>query len=137
MPIQLRFSCNKAQKIILAVLSDMQRFAAVHPIIQRIDALGGDQFRVHETVRFGLIPYSFTYRVERTMDPALPSVRMRATIQGMTTLDMEFMVVPNGSGSLITETVEIRSALPIKGYLRRLLREQHTQLFRNIDALDQ
>jgi len=135
MTTELRFLCNKAPASVLAVLADMQRFAAVHPIIQRIVPLGGARYRVHETIRFGPIPYSFTYPVELTVDHALPRVRILATIQGMTTMDMEFMVAPKGSGSQITETVEIRSPLPIKGYLLRLLREQHAQLFRNIDTL--
>lgn len=135
MPIELLFSCQKAPDIVLEVLSDMQRFAAIHPIIQRIEPLGGDRYRVHETVRFGPIPYSFTYPVQLTVDPASKRVRMQARIQGMTSMDMHFEVSPQGGGSLITETVGIRSPLPIKGSLQRLLREQHTQLFRNIDAL--
>jgi carbon monoxide dehydrogenase subunit G len=135
MTTELQFQCNRAPALVLAVLADMQRFAAVHPIIQRIVPLGGDRYRVHETVRFGPIPYSFTYPVELTVDHALSSIRIRATIQGLITMDMRFMVAPKGNGSRITETVEIRSPLPIKGYLLRLLREQHAQLFRNIDTL--
>jgi len=135
MTTELRFPCNKAPALVVAVLADMQRFAAVHPIIQRIVPSGGDRYQVHETVRFGPIPYSFTYLVELTVDHALSSIRIQATIRGMTTMDMRFMVAPKGNGSEITETVEIHSPLPIKGYLLRLLSEQHAQLFRNIDTL--
>jgi len=135
MTTTLQFLCSKAPASVLAMLSDMQRFAAVHPIIQRIEPMGGDRYRVHETVRFGPFPYSFTYPVVRTVDTGSPRVRIQATIQGMTTLDMAFLVTPHGSGSRITEIVEVRSPLPIKGYLLRLVREQHTQLFRNFDEL--
>jgi hypothetical protein len=50
-------------------------------------------------------------------------------------MKMDFKVEPDGSGSKITETVEIRSPLPIKGYLLKLLRTQHTQLFKNMGEL--
>lgn len=135
MPTTLHFTCNKPVDEVVAVLGDMQRFAQVHPIIQRIEPRGGEGYLVHETVSFGPIPYSFTYPVVVHMDHAAARVRIEATIQRMTRMTMDFKVEPDGVGSKITETVEIRSPLPIKGYLLKLLRTQHTQLFKNTGEL--
>jgi len=135
MPTTLFFTCNKPVDQVIAVLGDMQRFAQVHPIIQRIEPMGDQGYLVHETVRFGPIPYSFTYPVVVHMDRAAGRVRVEATIQRMTHMTMEFNVEADGGGSKITETVEIHSPLPIKSYLLKLLRTQHTQLFKNIGEL--
>jgi carbon monoxide dehydrogenase subunit G len=120
---------------VIAVLGDMQRFAQVHPIIQRIEPLGDQDYLVHLTVSFGPITYSFTYPVVVFVDRDTASVRIEATIQRITRMKMDFKVEPDGSGSKISETVEIRSPLPIKGYLLKLLRTQHTQLFKNMGEL--
>lgn len=88
---------------VIAVLGDMQRFAQVHPIIQRIDPLGDKGYLVHEKVRFGPIPYLFTYPVIVNMDRAAALVE--ATIQRMTRMTMEFKVEAEGEGSKVTGTV--------------------------------
>jgi carbon monoxide dehydrogenase subunit G len=135
MPTTLLFTCSKPVDEVIGVLGSMQRFGEVHPIIQRIEPCGDQDYLVHETVSFGPIPYSFTYPVVVYVDRDTASVRIEATIQRITRMKLDFKVEPDGAGSKITETVEIRSPLPIKGYLLKLVRTQHSQLFKNIGNL--
>ena len=44
-------------------LTDMQKFASVHPVISKIDIVSKNSYLVHETLMLGFIPISFTYPV--------------------------------------------------------------------------
>jgi len=48
-------------------------------------------------------------------------------------MEMEFRLSDHAQGTQIDETVSIRSVLPVKPLLKRLLSEQHKQLFKNVD----
>ena len=60
---------------------------------------------------------------------------MKAIIQKMTHIEMHFTILDSGHSSNIEEDISIRTFLPVKGFIRKIFKEQHEQLFRNIDRL--
>ena len=59
----LKFKLKKTLPFIFKYLSDMEKFTSVHPLISKIDKKGTNSYPVHETLKFGFIPFSFTYPV--------------------------------------------------------------------------
>src|SRR5690606_40899548 len=47
--------------LVFDYLTDMQKFVLVHPVISKIDSTGQESYLVHETLKFGFVPFSFTY----------------------------------------------------------------------------
>jgi carbon monoxide dehydrogenase subunit G len=61
--MELTFKLTKKPKFILGYLTDMQKFAFVHPVISKIERTGNNSYLVHEKLKLGFIPYSFTYPI--------------------------------------------------------------------------
>jgi carbon monoxide dehydrogenase subunit G len=133
--MKLSFTLTKSPDFIFAYLTDMDKFAKAHPVISKIDHLGDNHFLVHETLKLGFIPYSFTYPVSVESDATQKTVVIKATVMKMTRIDMNFSIRVEGDTSIVEETIFINSILPIKGLMQKIFREQHEQLFKNIDAL--
>lgn len=135
--MQLHFQLNKSAHFVFDHLSDMQKFCSVHPIISKIEPKGENNYLVYETVKFGFIPYAFTYPVAIKSDPETMVVTIKANVSGGTKIEMEFMVKPqNQSSCLVTEIIQFKSWFPVKWVLKRLFREQHTRLFKNIEQIN-
>ena len=58
--MNLIFRVNKPIDTVFDYLTDMQKFVSVHPLISKIDDLSGNNYLVHETLKVGFIPFSFT-----------------------------------------------------------------------------
>lgn len=61
--MELTFKLTKKPKFILGYLTDMQKFTSVHPVISKVERTGNNGYLVHETLKLGFIPYSFTYAI--------------------------------------------------------------------------
>jgi len=129
----LTYTLNKSPDFIFDYLTDMDKFASIHPVITRIDSLGDSRYLVHETMKLGFIPYSFTYPVSIANDAREHKVTIRATVMKMTHIEMDYVIRAQGEGSIVEETITFRSILPIKGMMEKLFREQHALLFRNMN----
>ena len=68
--MELTFTLTKPADFIFDYLTDMDKFASIHPVISKIDRLGDNRYLVHETLKIGFIPYSFTYPVAIESDAA-------------------------------------------------------------------
>lgn len=134
--MKLTFTLKKAPDFIFGYLTDMNKFVAIHPVISKIEALGDDRFFVHETLRFGFIPYSFSYPVMITSDREGKTITFKATIQKMTQIEMHFSIREENGHSIVDEEISIRTPLPVKGIIRKVFRDQHAQLFKNLENLD-
>jgi carbon monoxide dehydrogenase subunit G len=133
--MKLTFSINKPVAIIFGYLTDMDKFASIHPVITKIDKTGDDTFLVHETLKLGFIPYSFTYPVTIESDAAAHRVTIRATVMKMTHIEMDFTIHEEGGRSFVEETISFKSILPLKKAMEKIFREQHSLLFRNMDTI--
>lgn len=131
----LTYTLNKSPDFIFDYLTDMDKFTSIHPVITRIDSLGDSRYLVHETMKLGFIPYSFTYPVSIASDAREHKVTIRATVMKMTHILMEYTIREEAGQSIVEETITFKSILPIKGVMEKLFREQHALLFRNMNTV--
>jgi len=130
--MQLSFRLNKTPDFIFDYLTDMQKFVSVHPVIFQIDRIADENYLVQETLKFGYIPFSFTYPVtiEKNSDDKV--VVIRATVMKLTKIEMRFVIKTDQDHSIVDEHIQFKSALPLKFAMQRIFKKQHHQLFQNI-----
>ncbi|MCP9769879.1 SRPBCC family protein [Lacihabitans sp. LS3-19] len=129
------FTINKPPNLIFEYLTDMEKFVSVHPVISKMDDRGGENYLVHETLKLGFIPFSFTYPVIIEKNEQEKQVKILATVMKMTKIEMEFNLKKDGDYTVVTEQISFKSPLPIKFIMKSIFRKQHTQLFKNIEKL--
>lgn len=61
--MNLIFKIDQTTEIVFDYLTDMQKFVSVHAVISKIDRVSENNYLVHETLKVGFIPFSFTYPV--------------------------------------------------------------------------
>lgn len=114
-------------------LADMQKFAAVHPVIHRIEKVEPSGFLVHETLPLTLFTFSFTYPVQIIELIENKKVHLQATVFRIVTLNMEFHLSENGAHTEIEEVVDIQTCLPIHRVMYTIFKKMHLQLMQNIE----
>ena len=131
----LLFTLNKPPGAVFEYLSDMQKFVSVHPVIHRISPLDDGRYRVHEKLKLGFIPYSFTYFATLESNREAGQVRIVAIVQRITRIEMEFFISEKEGTTQVEEHITIRSLLPVHALLRKVFNEQHPILFKNIESV--
>ncbi|RYG50132.1 MAG: hypothetical protein EOO01_11415 [Chitinophagaceae bacterium] len=112
----------------------MQKYVTFHPVITQIDQTGTNTYLVHETLKFGPIPISFTYPVRVEHDHTTKKVIYKAQVMKINHITMEFDLVEKGNATQITETITFNTLLPIKSLMSKIFKAQHEQLFQNMNA---
>src|SRR5690606_18774392 len=123
--MKLSFSINKNIDRTFDFLTDMQKFVSVHPVIFQLDDLGNENYLVHETLKFGFIPFSFTYPVTIEKNIADKKVIIRATVFKMTKIEMKFVLKADNDSTIIDEEISFKSPLPIKFIMEGIFKTQH------------
>jgi carbon monoxide dehydrogenase subunit G len=131
--MKLSFKLNKTSDFIFDYLTDMQKFVSAHPVISQIDDTGNDTYLVHETLKLGFIPFSFTYPVKIEKNKSEKTVIIRATVMKLTKIEMTFVLRTYNDYTIIDEVVDFKSPLPVKFIMQGIFKKQHTQLFKNIE----
>ena len=101
----LSFSIKKHIDLVFDYLTDLQKFALVHPVISQIDNTGKELYLVHETIKFGFIPFSFTYPV--TIDKSISDkkVNIRATVFKLTKIEIQFVLKADNDFTIIDKQI--------------------------------
>lgn len=133
--MKLSFILHKSPDHIFDSLTDMDKFASIHPVITKIEKMGENKFLVHETLNLGFLPFSFTYPVTIESDVANKTVSIKATVMKMTHIEMNFSIRQEGDISIVEEIITFKSILPVKTFMEKIFREQHTLLFQNMDRV--
>ena len=133
--MELSFRINKTSDFIFDYLTDMQKFVSVHPVITKINKTGNDSYLVYETLKIGSIPLSFTYPVTIESKPLDNMVIIRATVMKITRIEMTFIVRADSGFTIVEESIEFKSPLPVKSIMRAIFKKQHEQLFKNIEMV--
>ena len=131
--MKLTFKTHKNIEVIFDYLTDMQKFVVVHPVIYKIDRTSENNYLVFETLKFGFIPFSFTYPVTIIKNATDKTVIIRATVFKLTKIEMRFVLKTENDYTIIDEEILIKSPLPVKFMMERIFRKQHHQLFNNIE----
>jgi len=135
--MELSFKINKSADFIFDYLTDMQKFVSVHPVITKIDKTNNDSYLVYETLKFGFIPFSFTYPVTIESNFSDKNVIIRATVMKLTKIEMTFVLKAGKDFTVIEETIQFKSPLPVKSSMQNIFKKQHGQLFKNIGLIKQ
>ena len=132
--MKLLFISKKSPAQLFQYLSSAQNFVSVHPIISKMEDLGNNYFLVHETLRMGPIPISFTYKVSIEKNEQANTVVMKARVFGITNIHMKFNIKQLAEGTEIEEQIDFKTFFFLKPILKSIFKTQHTQLFQNIEA---
>jgi carbon monoxide dehydrogenase subunit G len=132
--VKLSFKVNKNIDLVFDYLTDMQKFVSVHPVISKIDKTSDKNYIVHETLKFGAIPFSFTYPVTIENSISDKIVIIKATVFRLAKIEMKFFLKADNSNTIIDEEIHFNSPLPALFIMKRVFREQHEKLFKNINA---
>ena len=133
--MELTFTLHKSPDFIFDYLTDMDKFASIHPVITRIEKTGQDQYKVYETLRLGFLPFSFTYPATVHFNRQGYRVLITATVFGMTKVEMSFVLKPEGDVTRVEENIHFSSPLPVKSSMRNVFRKQHTLFFDTLNSL--
>lgn len=131
--MNLSFRLTKTADFVFGYLTDMQKFVSVHPVIFQIDHTAENSYLVHETLKLGFVPFSFTYPVVIEKNEIEKVVKMRATVMKLTKIEMEFVLKTEGDFTIVEEQIQFKSILPVKSIMKSIFRKQHAQLFKNIE----
>jgi carbon monoxide dehydrogenase subunit G len=130
--MKLSFRIKKDIDFVFVCLTDMKKLVTVHPVIYRIDDTGNERYLVYETLKFGFVPFSFTYPVSIEKSELNRTVIIRATVFRLTKIEMKFLLKSDGDYTIIEEDTRFKSPLPVAYFMERIFRKQHSQLFENI-----
>ncbi len=131
--MNLSFRIKKNIAFTFDYLTDMQKFVSVHPVISKMDNTGQESYLVHETLKFGFIPFSFTYPATIEKNISDKKIVFRATVFKLTKIEMKFVLKTDNDFTIIDEEINIKSPLPVKFIMQSIFKKQHNQLFKNIE----
>jgi carbon monoxide dehydrogenase subunit G len=131
--MKLSFKIHKNIDLVFDYLTDMQKFVSVHPVISKIENTSDKSYLVHETLKIGFIPFSFTYPVTIENSISDKIVVIRATVFKLTKIEMKFVLKADNDHTFIDEEIKFKSPLPVKFIMASVFRKQHDQLFKNIE----
>jgi carbon monoxide dehydrogenase subunit G len=131
--MKLSFRIRKNIDHVFDHLTDMKKFVSVHPVIFNIDYIGNESYLVHETLKLGFIPFSFTYPVTIKKNDSDKTVFIKAIVFNLSKIEMNFILRSDNDYTFIEEEIHFKSLLPIKFIMQSIFRKQHTQLFKNIE----
>jgi carbon monoxide dehydrogenase subunit G len=131
--MKLSFKIHKNTDLVFDYLTDMQKFVSVHPVISKIENTSDKSYLVHETLKVGFIPFSFTYPVTLENSISDKIVVIRATVFKLTKIEMKFVLKADNGHTIIDEEIQFKSPLPLKFIMESIFRKQHDQLFKNIE----
>ena len=131
--MKLSFRIHKNIDFVFDYLTDMQKFVSMHPVISKIDNTSDKNYLVHETLKFGFIPFSFTYPVTIEKSTIDRTVFIQATVFKFTKIEMKFVLKADNDCTIIDEQILFKSPFPIKFIMEGVFKKQHNQLFKNIE----
>ena len=133
--MEVTYKVKKSVDLIFDYLTDMQKFVFVHPVITKINKTGDNSYLVYETLKFGFIPFSFTYPVTIESNFNDKTIFMHATVMKITHIRMTYVLKAEKDFTIIEEKIQFNSPLPIKSIMQSIFKKQHEQLFKNIEQI--
>ena len=101
-----------------------------------MDNLDNGRYLVHETLKFGFIPFSFKYPATVEKNEKDKRVIIRATVFRVTKIEMHFDLKEDGQYTSIEEKIQFRTFFPVKPIMASVFRKQHNRLFKNIESVE-
>ena len=79
--MRLTHKVSKPPAAVFDYLANMEKFASVHPVINKVKELGGNNYLVFETLSLWLFNCSFTYPAIISSNEKLGEITMTATVR--------------------------------------------------------
>jgi hypothetical protein len=132
--MKLNFKLKSSTQKVFSILSDAKLFEKFHPVIFKIDDLGNDNYLIHETLKFLLIPITFTYPAKILSNKEKGMVQMNAVVMKLVKVELNFLIKEFTTYTEVVEDIKINSWLPAHPVMMMIFKKQHGKLFLNIDA---
>lgn len=132
--MKLNFKLKSSTQKVFSILSDAKQFEKFHPVIFKIDDLGNDNYLIHETLTFLLIPITFTYPAKILSNKEKGMVQMNAVVMKLVKVELNFLIKEFTTYTEVVEDIKINSWLPAHPVMMMIFKKQHGKLFLNIDA---
>jgi len=132
--MKLNFKLKSSTQKVFSILSDAKLFEKFHPVIFKIDDLGNDNYLIHETLTFLLIPITFTYPAKILSNKEKGMVQMTAVVMKLVKVELNFLIKEFTTYTEVVEDIKINSWLPAHPVMMMIFKKQHGKLFLNIDA---
>jgi carbon monoxide dehydrogenase subunit G len=135
MALELSYQISQPLTLVYEYLTNMQKFVTVHPIIFKIEPLENNKYLVYERLKLGFIPFSFTYVANVEGDKEKGLIIIKAIVFKVTKIEMRFQLSSKNNQTLVSETVNFKSPLPVETIMKSVFKKQHQLLFQNISQL--
>ncbi len=135
--MNIHFKVTQSPDFIFECLTNMQKFVSVHPLISKAEDLANGKYLIHETLKIGFVPISFTYPATVKSNASDLSVKMNATVMRVARIEMNFKIIERKDYCSVEETVTFKSPLPVKFIMQKIFKKQHKELFKNIEKAKQ
>lgn len=130
-----RYTINKPVENVFPCLSDMQKFADVHPVVYKVEQLGEKEYLFYEKIKILFIPIRFTYNVKIESMEVNKQVSVYSTIIKGIFLHLNFTFETKGSQTEVEETFTIKAPFIIQQLFLLIIVDVHKKLFKNIELL--
>ena len=124
---------SKSPSAVLPYLAEMDLFAKMNPVIEKIEKLDDNRYRVHEKMKMGPVFHRVSYPMTLEIDPTIPKVEYHAVISGMAHIYITMILSGDHNHCQVQETIRFRSFLPLFFMIKSIFIKQHRILFENID----
>lgn len=133
--MKLNYVLTKNIDTVFSYLTNMEKYAAIHPVISKIDSLDNNHYLVHETLRICFIPISFTYPVTLKIDSTQNRIEMNAVVMKVNKVFMTFQISQNDKNTLVKEQITFKTLPGSSFILKKIFKKQHQLFFKNLEEL--
>jgi carbon monoxide dehydrogenase subunit G len=131
--MQLKHVSKKSPDQLFLYLTDMHKFAEVHPVIYKAEKISEIEYRLYEKIKFLFIPFSFSYKVKIEKVELMNLVILSSKVQRGVYLELSFFLNPVNGRTEIEETIYIKAPVIIKQIFSNTIKKVHKELFENIE----
>jgi hypothetical protein len=131
----LEYNVNQSAEIVIDYLSDIKKFASIHPIIYKTIVLPDKSVHCFEKLPLGPIYFPANYIVKIEVDESHQNVTMTALVMKLIHVHIHFQIVANGASCRVIETVNFRSIFPVNFIMKPIFKKQHRIMFENLNKL--
>lgn len=127
----LHFQVKADKHHVLEYLITADKFLSAHPLIYKMESLGNDMYLVNEKVNFSLLTYHFQYKAKIVKQEN--GISIEANIMDWVKISMKMILNAEGEHTSVCEAVDIKTFLPVKNFMLRMIKKQHKLFFENIE----
>jgi len=134
MDLLLSFELNKPPQEAMTFYTNPEKFVKTHPVITKLEHLKHQTYRVHETLGWGPLSYSFRYTATIEAFPEQGRVHINAVVMKLVRIKLLIFLAPGAQGTSLREEITFGAIWPVTGILKRVFRKQHVQWFKNMNT---